>query len=149
MNTAYTDILRKLAEKYHIGWIRRKHNSWCPKSLNEKIKEVMTSVIVSCPSIQKKAFHLSDSLRSRVLNEKWLGDLSSITRMTDYFNGYEQAIGFLGKGFYPKDNTIIELMCHPGHNSYINVYNKVHFHEIERFLRDVILCSYKTISYDR
>lgn len=145
MNTAYIMALKRLADKYHFAWIRRKHNSWCPEPFIGILKYCATEVILSLPMIKSLAIKKSAGLRGRSFNKEWIKEVSSITSMTDYFNGYEQALLFLQNGFFPKDYSIIELMCHPGHKDYEIEYSMVKSHEVEHFIDEVVLCSYKNV----
>ena len=65
--------------------------------------------------------------------------------MTNYFNGYEQALSFIKKGCIPNDNVVIELMCHPGHPSFEEEFNEIKKHTIEKLLPNIKLCSYKDL----
>lgn len=145
MNTAYTKALKRLIEKYHVQWVRRKHNTWCPDVFSGKIKNIISDFLFAFPVIRRASIELSPGLRGRYLKEEWSKEISSVTGMTDYFNGYEQALSFIKKGFTPKDNVVIELMCHPGHPSFEEEFNEIKKHTIEILLPNTKLCSYKDL----
>jgi len=145
MNAAYTNILSRLVVKYHIGFVRRKHNSWKSKSPKETISGLVTNAVCSVPFVRNLAGKLSQGMKLRINNQNWLKIVSGVTHFTDYFNGYEQAIDFVRGGSLPSTGSVIELMCHPGHPSFVNEYNKVQEHEIEKLIKDVELSSYQSI----
>lgn len=145
MNTAYTQALKRLVEKYHVRWVRRKHNTWCPGTPLDKMKNSISEIIFSLPVIKGITIQMSAGLRGRYLKDLWLQEISSITCMSDYFNGYRQALSFIENGYIPKDDVVIELMCHPGHPTFEEEFNEIKKHAIERLLTDVKLCSYKDL----
>lgn len=145
MNTAYTQALKRLVEKYQVKWVRRKHNTWCSDNLMGKMKDSISSVLFSLPVIKRMSINISLGLRGRYMKEMWIKEISSITCMSDYFNGYEQALSFIKKGYLPKDGVVIELMCHPGHLSFEEEFNLIKKRTIERLLPNVKLCSYKDL----
>ena len=148
MNPAYTEVLKHLAKKYKIGYIRRKHNSWMPRTPREIFLQALTNYVRVIPLVKKIMGSLSNAMKQRMANSIWSKELSTVVAFSDYFNGYEQAMGFIRKGYKPKENTVIELMCHPGHPSFVAEFNLVEKHEIENMINGVKLCSYKILKRD-
>ena len=145
MNPIYVSILKDLSQKYNIKYIRRKHNTWCPKSFKDKVTSSILSLYVSIPLLEIISCKVSKRFKNRILNHKWIPYLNEVVGFTDFFNGYEQALELIKNGFYPPQDAIIELMCHPGHPSFAKEYELVNNHTIEKLMPNSKLFSYNNI----
>lgn len=65
--------------------------------------------------------------------------------MTPYFCSYAKIIDNLKAGMVYPDNTVIELMCHPGHIKYIDETELINSKEVERYLNDVQYLNYRNL----
>lgn len=145
MHGCYYEILALLAKKYNIHYIRRQHNTIAENSLLTKIKRTTYSIIIGNTILEKAIIKMLPSMKNRLYNSKWVPYLSNVVKFTDYFNGYEQWLSILQNGRSMEDNICIELMCHPGHHSYVSEYELIQKHTLESFNPSVKLCSYNDL----
>ena len=145
MNAVYSRILKQLIDKYNIHWVRRKHNLWKPIPAKEKIKNIAFSLVSRMPLPLDNSSSIGLRLNNKIKDFTWIDFLNESTKFTDYFNGYEQAVEAIESNCYPPDNTVIELMCHPGHTSFKKEFDMVREHRVEKILQETLLCSYKTL----
>lgn len=68
---------------------------------------------------KKTPLHAVNTIISGIINnQKWREKVKGQVRLTDYFSTYESAYRNLSQGMkYPR-NSVVELMCHPGHSSF-------------------------------
>ena len=140
MEAAWLDVLCRLAEKWNISYIRRRHNCWNTKSVNERLINIGVSLIKVIPPINSFVCASLPHIRYKVLENSWISILEPMCNFTDYFNGYEQMLKIVRGGLIPPDNSVIELMCHPA--LFKEEYEMVKNHEIEKLIPNTKLVSY-------
>lgn len=75
----------------------------------------------------------------------WQNQVKKVVRTPDYFNSYENICELLKLDMtYPMD-SIIEIMCHPGHQNYAKEYEMMKIHTIDKYLRDYMLVNYREL----
>lgn len=75
----------------------------------------------------------------------WRSFFSRKIFFTTYFDSYEHFIKQMNRGCELPNNSIVELMCHPGHDKFCDEYELVCNSMLEKLLPKSILISYKTI----
>lgn len=145
MNPVFLFILQDLSKKYCVKWIRRRHNTWKPQPFFERLKNAGMSILDVSPFVGKGLSLMSNNISWHLLGNKWESVLSKDVNFSNFFNGYEQALELVNLGYYPPEDSLIELMCHPGHPSFTKEFEKVSNHEIEDKIKDAHLCSYNSI----
>lgn len=126
----FRTVLLKLLKKYNINKVRNrcvvpysKLKLFAVSCINNAAKSDFVFNYVEKRKTSSSFFRTCnlymESFRWRLLFQK------NGIAMSDYFDAYENWVKMLGNGIKCPDNTIVELMCHPGHPNYQNEYEKI------------------------
>ena len=145
----FREILIRLCKKYDIHKVRNRYI--CPtygtRNAINAIFKVLSLIpgmlnIVKCMKFGGKPFVYMYSIMEDAC---WQRSVNEIVRTSSYFNAYETFCCLLNNGMKFSNNSVIEMMCHPGHPTYAKEYDMIKSHEINRYLYDYKLISYKEL----
>lgn len=116
------DIVRALISKYGIHKIRRNYTYPVNFALLDyaRTSASLTTRITKCIKRYCKWLHALLSAGIRYIRRHY----ASCTT-TDYFMSYEYACEACNRGAFFPQNSVVELMCHPGHPKYEKEYERV------------------------
>lgn len=145
----FREILIRLCRKYGIQKTRNKYTTpvyGLRKVVNSLFKALSVVPgmlnIVKCMKSCGKPFLYMYSIME---NAYWRRSVNKVVYTPDYFNAYETFCGMLKDGMKFPNNSVIEMMCHPGHPTYAKEYDMIKSHVINRYLYDYKLISYKEL----
>lgn len=123
-------VLLKLLKKYNIPRIRNRYVSPCSMlkrasvmCLNNASKWKMLFNVIGkhrdSSLFFRTCYSYMEAYQWRVLFQK------QGVALSDYFGAYENWVKMLEDGLECPDNTVVELMCHPGHPKYLEEYEMI------------------------
>ena len=141
---AFREILSSLTNKWHIKYVRSRY-IYPQKGLAMMIRYLVTNI---SPSFWKK---MTDSKKNRLFSvihsfaetELWRQYMSQQCQMTDYFDSYAHFCNILKEG-NSKEDSLVELMCHPGHPNFEEEYGMIK-NSLVNINSSIDLISYKFI----
>lgn len=119
---AFAEIICRLGEKYDVHKIRNRY--YYPRG---KVYGALR-LIARIPGLNnvlrkaKGSGKLGSILQREAENTCWQNKIKKVFTTTDYFNAYLEQTEMLKGGLHLSDNTVIELMCHPGHPDFLEEY---------------------------
>ena len=144
----FRDILVQLLSKYHIPYVRNRYvfplsgmkdllyriGCWCSKS------NMLFDLAQSQHWKEKsKGFaFVSNAMETA----RWQQTIHKVVKMTDYFDAYDGMLQRVRSGIVIPDNSVVELMCHPGHPNYMQEYERIKKNEFELFCSQIQLITY-------
>lgn len=143
--SCFSEILIELIKKYNIRKIRNKYtlpNSHKKNALRMLISQFLNNDYVFNKVRDKRNIYPFNIIYSILDDLRWKEQLSKFVSMTDYFDSYESFLKSLKNENNVKFNSLVELMCHPGHPLYKSEFEQVRNHEIEESLRQVEYISF-------
>lgn len=145
----FRKILMRLCEKYGVYNIRNRYVSPVT-GMRYAVNAVFRAMsMIPCAmnfasrmSILGKPFAYMYGVMERSC---WQNQVKRVVHTPDYFNSYESICEMLKLGMtYPMD-SIIEIMCHPGHPNYAKEYEMMKLHTINKYLSDYTLINYSEL----
>lgn len=132
--------------KIPLWWkIIKKHNG---NNMKEVSVENLSSTLEIKDFKRSIFFRIKTLIFVRFQNLRWWWYISILggSKMTHYFCSYEDLCDKLLKGYKLPKNSIIELMCHPGHRRYETEYELIKGERIKSIINDeVVYISYKQL----
>lgn len=141
---ALSGLLCQLGEKYNIRRLRNRY--YYPKGLLYGAVRVVSRMPIISKCFYKSQY--GGKIMTVIEHESetaiWQKEVRGCFQMTDYFNSYEGEAQLLKKSIKLPDNSVIELMCHPGHPAYKEEYRMIKNHLIES-LSNISLINYRAL----
>ena len=146
-----SNVLVRILEKYNVKIARGQYNSIesIQKIFYNKVINLLARSTVVALFLHYLNDHNRNRLTSYLCNKVEVASWSIVVMKNafclPYFDSYEHFCSQLDKGYRPPNNTMIELMCHPGHEDYLVEYNMIKSRVLQSYLSNVVLISYKDI----
>ncbi len=142
----FAKILTELVQKYNIKKIRNRYSI-----LNDGLKKLVHIYLGSLSNTnvifdyirKNRGSYPYNSFYTIMEDERWRTYMRKNVKMPTLFNAYETMVNYLKRGGKIPKDSIVELMCHPGHPHYMLEYKLIESHVLENYNKDVILISYK------
>ena len=112
-----------------------------PKTTDLKIDKTLVVFSRRKSFLQRRLLQL----KNYYITWRWVRILKRYAKMTDYFLDYRTFSFFYKTIYRQRKYNVVELMCHPGHDSYFTEYNLVLKDELRKNIPEYELISYKDI----
>lgn len=148
-------ILLRLIKKYNIKAVRNKYVRPLSFLFNKSKKALPGTNTGKSPNTQGGDLPASkpSGLLKRLINilkmnlsqVMWTAKTRKHAVTTDYFDSYENIYKEIYRGCVLPKNCTIELMCHPGHKSYVFEYSLIESKMLQNAGAKIELICYKDI----
>lgn len=138
----FRNILISLLKKYDIRKVRNIYNS--QMTISRAISYKILNILNLIPFI---SYYLSNQTENNIIKEKiygiikrerWKNEISKVALSSDYFYSYSDHLSLCKEDkFILKDNSVIELMCHPGHNLYKEEYEQIKMRLLDKYIKNI------------
>ena len=149
-------VLVKLGQKYGVNRTRNKYHK--PFSIKNKIVGAGKPACKNMSTVKSKSENYSSSNKNKILKRfknilgsylKYVYWKSVLIRFgvksPNYFDSYNMMCNHLENKIMFSSNAIVELMCHPGHPSYLDEMELVKCKKINTYISNIEYISYKEL----
>ena len=148
---ALSSILLRLVNKYNIKICRRRYaypTNRRTKLVVNMVRKLATEInylnLIKIGNIGNigngnKYYSL---INSNMAVSLWMRRFDKLC-VTDYFDSYRHFVSQVTKGNQISKDSVIELMCHPGHEMYADEMSLIRSNTLQRLISDVAVVSYK------
>lgn len=148
------EVLMRLLQKWNIKYVRGRYNTI---QSNKKVffrcclyafsGKYLYHFLLKLNSIGIHSW-LTQAILANVETIYWSKVIKKNLYLVDKFDSYEHFVDQLRVGYKPSNNAVIELMCHPGHERYVEEYHMIKSKRLERYLPNVTLISYRNLNVE-
>ncbi len=148
------EVLIRLLQKWNIKYVRGRYNTI---QSNKKVffrcclyafsGKYLYHFLLKLNSIGIHSW-LTQAILANVETIYWSKVIKKNLYLVDKFDSYEHFVDQLRVGYKPSNNAVIELMCHPGHERYVEEYHMIKSKRLERYLPNVTLISYRNLNVE-
>lgn len=134
----FEDVLCRLGEKYDIHRLRNRY--YYPRGgAYDSIRFIARIPVLRELFCRGKGVgKLGSILQREAENTVWQKKVKKVYRCPDCFNAYENQVKLLNNGVLLPDNSVIELMCHPGHSDFEEEYLLIKEKTIEKRIKSQV-----------
>lgn len=146
---AFRKVLVSLCKKYGINKVRNRYT--LPVYGVRHGVNALFEVLSVVPGMLSMANRVSGFgkpfalMHSVVEMASWQKELKRVAQLPDFFDAYETTCARLKDGIVYPDESTIEMMCHPGHPNYMNEFEMIKAHAIDKYISDYEFISYKDL----
>ena len=141
----FKEIIVKLLQKYNISIIRNRYIyplSKPSKLMLNIISYLPSNIVYSFTKMLSSNRYVS-IIKNYTEGQLWKQRIQEYAFLTYYFDSYEHFSSLMQCYYNISDDVIVELMCHPGHENYLEEYKMIELHLLEKLIPNVELVSYK------
>ena len=149
------EVLTRILNKWNVKYVRGRYNTIesKPKVFFKRCLSAISSNYLYRFFLKVKSagihFWFTQVIFSNVEKIYWSKVVKKNFHVVDKFDSYEHFINQLHVGYTPSNNDVIELMCHPGHEVYVEEYQMIKSKILERYLPNAILISYRNLNAEQ
>ena len=146
------EVLIKILNKWNVKYARGRYNTIQsnPKVFFKRFLYALSGKYLYCFLLKVKSIGLyhwfTKAILSNVETIYWSKVVKKNLHIVDKFDSYEHFVNQLLLGYKPSNNDVIELMCHPGHEKYVEEYQMVMSKRLGGCLPDATLISYRNLN---
>ena len=146
------EVLIKILNKWNVKYARGRYNTIQsnPKVFFKRFLYALSGKYLYRFLLKVKSIGLypwfTQAILSNVETIYWSKVVKKNLHIVDKFDSYEHFVNQLLLGYKPSNNDVIELMCHPGHEKYVEEYQMVMSKRLGGCLPDAALISYRNLN---
>lgn len=148
------EVLIRILNKWNIKYVRGRYNTIQSnkKVLFRHFLYAFSGKYLYCFLLKVKSIGLyhwfTKAILSNVETIYWSKVVKKNLHIVDKFDSYENFVNQLRVGYTPSNNVVIELMCHPGHEKYVEEFQMIKAKMLERYLPNITLISYRNLNVE-
>lgn len=145
-------VLIRILDKWNVKYVRGRYNTiesnlkvFFKRCFSVVAGNYLYRVMLKVKSVGVH-FWLSPAIFGNVEKIYWSKEVKKNLHIVDKFDSYENFVNQLRVGYTPSNNVVIELMCHPGHEKYVEEFQMIKAKMLERYLPNITLISYRHLN---